>query len=235
MRTSDADGRVAGLTLRRRRRARRRPRRVRRRHPPARPARPRRRPGRRRARRRRRRRRAARPRRPASARSARSPATRGRVYGLVAPGYAMAEVVADRLAGGADARSPAPTCRRRSSCSACEVASVGDPHAAGRRDRASPTRRRAPWQKVVVDADGRVLGRRARRRHGAVRRRSCSALRGARAAARRARAAAARRRRGRRDGPPTCPTTPACARATTSSLRRDPRRGAGGLRGRRPA
>ena len=80
--------------------ARRRRRRLRRRHPPARRARPRRRPRGRRARRRRRRRRLPHQPTPTSARSARSPASSGRCLGLVAPGYTMAEVVADRLLGG---------------------------------------------------------------------------------------------------------------------------------------
>ena len=41
----------------------------------------------------------------------------GRMYGLVAPGYAMAEVVVDAILGGR-APSPARTCRPSSSCSA---------------------------------------------------------------------------------------------------------------------
>ena len=45
-------------------------------------------------------------------------AVEGRCYGLVAPGYTTAEVVADRLLGG-DSRVPrAPTCPPSSSCSA---------------------------------------------------------------------------------------------------------------------
>ena len=90
----------------------------------------------------------------------------GRVYGLVAPGYGMAEVVADRLAGG-DATFTGADMSTKLKLLGVEVASVGNPHADGRRRR-----RRRPgagtWQRVIVDPDGRVARRRARRRHLAV-------------------------------------------------------------------
>ena len=81
---------------------------------------------------------------------------RGRVYGLVAPGYAMAAVAASRIAGG-DASFEGADTSTRLKLLGVEVASAGDPHAAGDEvilaDAAAGT-----WQKVVVADDGRVLG-----------------------------------------------------------------------------
>jgi len=80
----------------------------------------------------------------------------GRVYGLVAPGYAMAEVVADRLAG-RDAEFTGADTSTRLKLLGVEVASVGNPHADG--DEvvvADPTA--GTWQKVVVDDQGAVIG-----------------------------------------------------------------------------
>ena len=80
----------------------------------------------------------------------------GRVYGLVAPGYAMAEVVADRLAGG-DATFTGTDLSTKLKLLGVDVASVGDPHADG--DEvvvADPVAGR--WQKVVLDAGHRVVG-----------------------------------------------------------------------------
>lgn len=80
----------------------------------------------------------------------------GRVYGLVAPGYAMAEVVAARLAG----RTATFTGAELSTTLkllGVEVASVGDPHAHG--DEvivADPVT--DVWQKVILGADRQVLG-----------------------------------------------------------------------------
>ncbi len=53
----------------------------------------------------------------------------GRVYGLVAPGYAMAEVVADRLLGGA-AEFPGADTSTKLKLLGVDVASFGDAHAA---------------------------------------------------------------------------------------------------------
>jgi nitrite reductase (NADH) large subunit len=81
---------------------------------------------------------------------------RDRVYGLVAPGYQMAQVVADRLTGGAGAFEGADTSTRLKLLGAA-VASVGEPRAEG--DEvvvADPVA--GLWQKVVLDASGRVLG-----------------------------------------------------------------------------
>jgi len=80
----------------------------------------------------------------------------GRVYGLVAPGQAMAEVVADRLAGGTAAFAGADLSTRLKLLGV-EVASVGDPHAEGDEVVVSdPTT--GTWKRVVLDGDGCVLG-----------------------------------------------------------------------------
>src|SRR3954451_17031479 len=80
----------------------------------------------------------------------------GRVYGLVAPGYAMAEVVADVLTGG-PARFTGADLSTTLKLLGAQVASVGNPHAEG--DEvvvADPAK--GLWQKVVVGPEGAVLG-----------------------------------------------------------------------------
>ncbi|MFN0090385.1 MAG: nitrite reductase large subunit NirB [Acidimicrobiales bacterium] len=81
---------------------------------------------------------------------------RGRIYGLVAPGYAMAEVVADRLAGGASTFDGADVSTRLKLLGV-EVASVGDPHAPGEEvivdDPLTNT-----WLKAVLGEEQRLLG-----------------------------------------------------------------------------
>ncbi|MFN0030247.1 MAG: nitrite reductase large subunit NirB [Acidimicrobiales bacterium] len=80
----------------------------------------------------------------------------GRVYGLVAPGYDMADVVVDRLLGGTATFQPRDLSTRLKLLGV-EVASVGDPQAIGEEVVLSdPTT--ASWQKVVLDDEGRVLG-----------------------------------------------------------------------------
>jgi nitrite reductase (NADH) large subunit len=80
----------------------------------------------------------------------------GRTYGLVAPGQAMAAVVADRLAG-VDATFSPTDLSTRLKLMGVDVAAVGDPHAAGDEVVVSdPTT--GTWKRVVLDADGRVLG-----------------------------------------------------------------------------
>ena len=83
----------------------------------------------------------------------------GRVYGLVAPGYQMAEVVADRLAGG-DAAFTGADLSTTLKLLGVDVACAGDPHAAGDDVDdvvvADPTT--GMWQRVVVGPEGRVLG-----------------------------------------------------------------------------
>ena len=81
---------------------------------------------------------------------------RGRVYGLVAPGYTMAEVVADRIAG-SDATFEGADLSTALKLLGVQVAGIGDPHADG--DEiviADPIA--GTYQKVIVDREGRVLG-----------------------------------------------------------------------------
>ncbi|MCB0976639.1 MAG: nitrite reductase large subunit NirB [Acidimicrobiales bacterium] len=80
----------------------------------------------------------------------------GKVYGLVAPGYAMADVVAARLAGeeAAFTGSDTPT---KLKLLGVDVASVGDPQAVGDEVVVSDPRT-GTWKKVVVDAAGNVAG-----------------------------------------------------------------------------
>ena len=218
--------------VRRGRRPRRRPGRVRRRHPAPRPARPR-----------------APAWRSASAAasssttrcahvgarratpSARSPATAAASTASSRPGYAMAEVVADRLAGG-DATFTGADLSTTLKLLGVDVASVGDPHADGdevvRRRPAdghvAAGRRSTPTAgcsapSLVGDAAPFADARPGRARHGHARP-TCSACC--------ARPAGG----GRRPGRPAR-RRPASARATTSSCGDGPRRGRRGLRGRR--
>ena len=80
----------------------------------------------------------------------------GRTYGLVAPGHLMAEVAVDRIAGGKASFTGADLSTRLKLLG-IEVASVGDPHAAGEAVVvADPGSGR--WQKAILDADGRLVG-----------------------------------------------------------------------------
>jgi nitrite reductase (NADH) large subunit len=83
-----------------------------------------------------------------------------KIYGLVAPGYAMARVVADRLAGGAATFTGADTSTKLKLLGV-DVASFGDAHGE------TPGTREVVWhdpvdrvyRKLVIDADGtRLLG-----------------------------------------------------------------------------
>ncbi|MQA77938.1 MAG: nitrite reductase large subunit [Streptosporangiales bacterium] len=82
----------------------------------------------------------------------------GSVYGLVAPGYAMAEVVADRLLGGSAAFPGADTATKLKLLGV-DVASFGDAHA--RTDGALEVVLNDPvartYAKVVVSDDARTL------------------------------------------------------------------------------
>jgi len=88
---------------------------------------------------------------------------RGRVYGLVAPGYAMADVVAARLGGG-EARFAGAEAATALKLLGVGVASFGDPFADEAPDGdARPVvfedRVRGVYQKVLVSGDGtRLLG-----------------------------------------------------------------------------
>jgi nitrite reductase (NADH) large subunit len=81
---------------------------------------------------------------------------RGRIHGLVGPGFAMAEVVATHLAGG-EARFAGGDGSTRLKLLGVDVASVGDPHAPGEEvvvaDGPAGT-----WQRVILDGEGHVVG-----------------------------------------------------------------------------
>jgi nitrite reductase (NADH) large subunit len=87
-------------------------------------------------------------------------ALEGRTYGLVAPGYAMAEVVADRLLGGAGSMRPAELdMSTKLKLLGVDVASFGDAHAAA--DGALEVVVNDPvagtYSKLVVSDDARTL------------------------------------------------------------------------------
>ena len=82
----------------------------------------------------------------------------GRVYGLVAPGYAMADVVADRLLGGT-AQFPGADTATKLKLLGVDVASFGDAHAATE-DALEVVFHDAvagSYRKLVVSDDGRTL------------------------------------------------------------------------------
>ncbi|MGP3979885.1 nitrite reductase large subunit NirB [Streptomyces sp. KR80] len=87
----------------------------------------------------------------------------GRVYGLVAPGYEMAETAADAIAGAADSSSSAFTGADTSTklkLLGVDVASFGDAHgtADGCLDVVYADSRSGIYKKLVVGADGTLLG-----------------------------------------------------------------------------
>jgi nitrite reductase (NADH) large subunit len=81
---------------------------------------------------------------------------RDRVFGLVGPGYAMARVVAARLAGDRGGRFEGADTSTKLKLLGVEVASFGDPHAAGEpvllHDGV-----RGRYKKLIVSADGKRL------------------------------------------------------------------------------
>jgi nitrite reductase (NADH) large subunit len=84
----------------------------------------------------------------------------GRPYGLVAPGYRQAEVVADRLAGG-DATFTGADTSTKLKLLGVDVASLGDAFAAtpGAEEVTYADPRAGVYRKLVLSADGtRVLG-----------------------------------------------------------------------------
>ncbi len=83
----------------------------------------------------------------------------GRVYGLVAPGYAMAEVAAAELTGAAGAFTGADTSTKLKLLGV-DVASFGDAHGAtpGALDVLYSDSRSGVYKKLVVHPDGRLLG-----------------------------------------------------------------------------
>ena len=88
-------------------------------------------------------------------------AHRGVTHGLIAPGYAMADVLARRLAGDADAAFTGADGAAKLKLLGVDVASFGDPFAAGDdvRDLVFHDLVRGVYHKLLVTADGsRLLG-----------------------------------------------------------------------------
>ena len=85
-------------------------------------------------------------------------AVEGRVYGIVAPGYAMAEVVAAQLTGG-QASFPEPDTSTKLKLMGVDVASFGDAHAAteGALEVAVNDAVAGTYKKLVVTDDGKTL------------------------------------------------------------------------------
>jgi nitrite reductase (NADH) large subunit len=86
---------------------------------------------------------------------------RGKVFGLVAPGYQMAQTVASQLAGTTDAKFAGADMSTKLKLLGVDVASVGDAHAAtpGARTYFFVDGKREHYKKLVVNEDGsRLLG-----------------------------------------------------------------------------
>jgi nitrite reductase (NADH) large subunit len=86
---------------------------------------------------------------------------KGRLFGLVAPGYQMAKTAADQVAGKADASFTGADMSTKLKLLGVEVASIGDAHCAtpGAKAYAFTDERKQVYKKLVVDADGkRVIG-----------------------------------------------------------------------------
>ncbi|MGH9273544.1 MAG: nitrite reductase large subunit NirB, partial [Acidimicrobiales bacterium] len=80
----------------------------------------------------------------------------GRVYGLVAPGQVMAEVVAHQISGG-DRTFTGADLSTRLKLLGVEVASVGDPHADGHEVVVSDPIA-GTWKRAVLDDEHRLVG-----------------------------------------------------------------------------
>ncbi|HLZ99490.1 MAG TPA: nitrite reductase large subunit NirB [Steroidobacteraceae bacterium] len=86
---------------------------------------------------------------------------KGKIYGLVAPGYQMAGIVASQLQGKAEARFSGADMSTKLKLMGVDVASIGDAHATGKGSRACVfiDERRQIYKKLVVSEDGtRLLG-----------------------------------------------------------------------------
>jgi nitrite reductase (NADH) large subunit len=85
----------------------------------------------------------------------------GKAYGLVAPGYQMAGIVASQLQGCSEARFAGADMSTKLKLMGVDVASIGDAHAAGSGARACTfiDERRQIYKKLVVNEEGtRLLG-----------------------------------------------------------------------------
>ena len=85
----------------------------------------------------------------------------GKVYGLVSPGYRMAETVASHLQGGSEARFAGADMSTKLKLMGVDVASIGDAHAveSGARACVFIDERRQIYKKLVINEDGsRLLG-----------------------------------------------------------------------------
>ncbi|MGB6488416.1 MAG: nitrite reductase large subunit NirB [Steroidobacteraceae bacterium] len=85
----------------------------------------------------------------------------GRIFGLVAPGYQMAEVVARHIAGSAAGAFTGADLSTKLKLLGVDVASIGDAHAAtaGARSYSFVDERREIYKRLVVDSDcKRLLG-----------------------------------------------------------------------------
>jgi nitrite reductase (NADH) large subunit len=80
----------------------------------------------------------------------------GRVYGLVAPGYAMADLVADRLLGGG-AEFPGADTSTKLKLLGVDVASFGDTNGADNLDVVFHDAVAGTYRKLVMSDDGRTL------------------------------------------------------------------------------
>jgi nitrite reductase (NADH) large subunit len=86
---------------------------------------------------------------------------KGKVYGLVAPGYQMAGIVASQLQGNSEARFAGADLSTKLKLMGVDVASIGDAHAAGSGARVCVfiDERRQIYKKLVVNEEGtRLLG-----------------------------------------------------------------------------
>ncbi len=81
----------------------------------------------------------------------------GRCYGLVTPGYRMAEVVVDQLLGVGTPQFPGADLSTRLKLLGVEVASFGDAHAATEGALALTYARGETYAKLVLDADASTL------------------------------------------------------------------------------
>jgi nitrite reductase (NADH) large subunit len=86
---------------------------------------------------------------------------KGKIYGLVAPGYQMAGIVASQLLGKSEAQFAGADMSTKLKLMGVDVASIGDAHAAGNGARACVfiDERRQIYKKLVINEEGtRLLG-----------------------------------------------------------------------------